>query len=607
MRVRPLGGLCAAALALGASAAGAWAAGLDPSYGAPDGYAATPLSTTADRFHATALGPNGGVYAVGYTTSPSARTDQQFALARILSNGTLDSSFGTGGVASINVKTGGTGEIATGVVVQTKGANAGKIVVAGQAEGVDDSADTDLYVVRFNVNGTPDTTFGDTPGSAVRVLDLSPGRVPSPTAPPAVVRSPDSTWGLLKQDDDKLVLVAARGNGEPGTPNANRTDRDLGAVRLNADGSRDTTFGTNGVVMVGAVFDEDGQSVNAAETPRGGVIEPGGKIVVSGYASVNGRNRPLLLRINGNGTPDASFGSVGGAPGLTTAELGPTASVEIHGVALQGRNYVTTGLGSQTASSSTDLVSLRFRANGSLDTTYGTSGFVWFDGGQGEDDGGRSLVVLPNQRIFIAGSTAALAGATVQHDALGLLLTSNGQRDSSFGSSGVIEVDLGGAADAFVGLTLLPTGRVVAAGFKGGTTVATDDAATARFDAGFVPTAPVATIAALTHNATLTRGPIRLTGRVTPAEGVSRVVLKLTQGKGAACRAYLPAKLTFSGRSCPRSRGFTASYSNGRWAFELANRLPRGTYQLDAVAYSNAGKAQPIKLGKNRIRFTVAP
>ena len=86
------------------------------------------------------------------------------------------------------------------------------------------------------------------------MLNLSPGQIPSPTTPGTVVRSPDNTWGLMKQDDDKLVLVATRGIGAAGTPNAARTDRDFGLVRLNADGSRDAGFGQNGVTMVGAVL-----------------------------------------------------------------------------------------------------------------------------------------------------------------------------------------------------------------------------------------------------------------------------------------------------------------------------------------------------------------
>ena len=77
-------------------------------------------------------------------------------------------------------------------------------------------------------------------------------------------------------------------------------------MRLNANGTRDQSFGTDGVASIGAVFTENGQTIQAVENPRQGVIQPDGKIVLGGYAQVNGLERPLLARFNANGTPDTS-------------------------------------------------------------------------------------------------------------------------------------------------------------------------------------------------------------------------------------------------------------------------------------------------------------
>src|SRR5262245_11113630 len=223
--------LGASVLALGVGSRAAGATGLDPGYGSAEGFVNTPMSaSTLDRFYGVAEGPNGSTYNVGITTTAAAPTDARFALMHLNANGTVDRSFGTEGVASLNVYAGGNAEVARGVVVQKLGANKGKIVISGQAESAADPADVDVYVVRFNANGTPDTTFGDQPGSAVRTLNLSPGIVGS-------TRSPDNTWGLMIQSDDKLVIEAVRGNGAAGTPNAGRNDRDLAAVRLNPNGT----------------------------------------------------------------------------------------------------------------------------------------------------------------------------------------------------------------------------------------------------------------------------------------------------------------------------------------------------------------------------------
>ena len=138
-----------------------------------------PLSATSgDRFLGSTPGPGGTTYAVGFTTSPGS-PDQSFVLAKLRSDGSRDAEFGTNGVASINLRPGpfaqppanpdgtfpatptGNQEVARGVVVQSDG----KIVITGQAEtpaspAPFDMRDVDVYAVRFNADGTLDTTYG---------------------------------------------------------------------------------------------------------------------------------------------------------------------------------------------------------------------------------------------------------------------------------------------------------------------------------------------------------------------------------------------------------------------------------------------------------------
>jgi uncharacterized delta-60 repeat protein len=472
-------------------------------------------------------------------------------------------------------------------------------VISGQAESAADPADVDIYVVRFNANGTPDTTFGDQPGSAVRVLNLSPGIVGS-------TRSPDNTWGLMIQPDDKLVLEATRGSGAPGTPNASRSDRDLAAVRLNPNGSRDQSFGTNGVASIGGVFTEGGQTIQAVENPRQGVIQPDGKIVLGAYAQVNGLERILLARFNANGTPDATFGGNGGAPGIATANPnGPNGTAEVYEVGLQGGKLVTVGYGTQTPQTSPpDLISNRFTSTGALDTTYGSNGTYRFDRGQA--DRGRDLTMLPDGRVVLVGATETLiAGGTLATNALAIVLKPDGTPDTAFGNGGVLQVDPGGTADWYYGSTLLSSGKVAVAGYKGGVPSTGDDAAIARFDVGFVP-APVAAVAGIKHLGTLKRGPTTLTGTVTPAAGVRQVLVKLTKGSGAACRAFNLAKQAFTGTSCLANKGFAAVYDKGKWTVHLGTALPKGSYALEAVAVTPSGRKQAVTPGANLIRFGVA-
>src|SRR5262249_24752883 len=99
-----------------------------------------------DRVFTIVQQPDGKVVAVGSTVNLFA----DFALARFNANGTLDTSFGTGGIVTTAF---GVSAEATSAVVQSDG----KIVAAGFANlgGGDYFA-----LVRYNSNGTLDTSFG---------------------------------------------------------------------------------------------------------------------------------------------------------------------------------------------------------------------------------------------------------------------------------------------------------------------------------------------------------------------------------------------------------------------------------------------------------------
>src|SRR5262245_17188941 len=166
MRFRKGAALGVSVIALGAGAVGAGATGLDPGFGSSGGLVMTPLEpSSVDRYYGVTPASDGGTYNVGVLSTAAAPGDQRFALTHVDASGKLDSKFGTNGVASINVfPGGGVTEVARGVVVQQLGANKGKIVISGQAESSADPADVDIYVVRFNADGSPDTSFGDQPG-----------------------------------------------------------------------------------------------------------------------------------------------------------------------------------------------------------------------------------------------------------------------------------------------------------------------------------------------------------------------------------------------------------------------------------------------------------
>lgn len=405
----------------------------------------TPLSTGEhDRLLGATFDAQNRLYGVGWV---GAGADQMMAVARYAPNGQPDTTFGTGGVATVNVAKGGKAvELARGVVVQSSG----KVVISGMIEhdpvATGDAArDTDIALARFDQSGKLDPTFGT---EGVVRLDLSTGIVDG-----TAFRG-DSAWGLTGLADGKLAVIGAQlGVGE------GRKDADFAVVRLTADGVKDTTFGADGVAVVGV-------GPNVSEVPKTAVLMPDGKLVVTGYAAVDGVVKVVLFRLTTAGALDPTFGT----NGISVNQLLGNVA-ESYAVAAVGNRLVTTGYGKDTAEAKVDMISGGFDQNGKLDPTYGTSGTVRVDVA-GEDDRGRTIIGLPNGGALIAGSGKPTA---TNLEGMVVKITPTGQLDPAFGTNGRRLFDIGGPNDAFFGVALSPDkSRVAVVGYLGRDTAGTD-------------------------------------------------------------------------------------------------------------------------------------
>src|SRR5215470_13191534 len=272
--------------------------------------------------------------------------------------GTLDSTFGTGG--KVTTDFGGTGAAARTVAVQADG----KIFVAGVAvfNGV-----TDFALARYNSDGTLDASLG-TGGIVTTALDF-PG-------------SFDRVFTLVKQPDGKFVAVGST---------VINLFANFALARFNANGTLDTTFGTGGIVTTGF-------GVSAEATS--GAVQADGKIVAAGYANLDGADDFALVRYNSNGTIDASF-STGGK--VTTAFLSQGFSeAQAKSVALQPDGGIV-AVGNAIVGGGFDFALARYNSNGTLDTSFGTSGKVTTDFA-GANDQAESVFVQPDGKIVAAGA-----------------------------------------------------------------------------------------------------------------------------------------------------------------------------------------------------------
>jgi uncharacterized delta-60 repeat protein len=286
-----------------------------------------------------------------------------FALARYLSDGTLDTSFGTGG--KVITSFGEVSSEASSVAVQPDG----KIVAAGYAN-IDGNGD--FALVRYNSNGTLDTTFG-TGGKVITDFGfLQQGY------------SYAFGYSVAVQLDGKIVVAGVAYIG-PG--------RDFALARYNSNGTLDNSFGTGGKVMSDFTRDDAAFSV---------AVQPDGKIVLAGMSDVARGFGFALVRYNSNGTLDASFGTGGKVTtdfglldqGFSNAYVASLAVQPDGGFVAAGRVYINGGFHSGMA---------RYNSDGTLDASFGTGGKVTadFHGPYDYDQFGSVVVQLDGKIVVV--------------------------------------------------------------------------------------------------------------------------------------------------------------------------------------------------------------
>jgi uncharacterized delta-60 repeat protein len=427
---------------------------MDSTFGT-NGIAAVPLNAnTHDRFMAVTQGSDGKTYAAGFIIVGEG--DQVMAVARLTDKGALDTTFGTGGIASVNVGVNGkTAELARAVAVQPDG----KIVIAGPFEkdvtaAGDAARDTDVAVARFDATGKLDAAFGT---NGVAKLDFGAGRITTGTTFVG-----DSSWGMGIAGGKIIVFGSKLADG------ADRTDTDYVIAAVTSAGQPDTTFGTGGKT----VFDVS----KTSDSPRNLIVQPDGKITATGYSAMDGGVvQPVLVRVDAAGKPDTSWGTNGAVTVKVLAGV-----TESYNVSMQGNNYILAGYGrGADTAEKVDMVVYRILANGTLDTSFGEGGTFRLDIAK-EDDRARNVMALPDGRIIAIGSGKKDASNV---DGMIVVLSKDGKPITSFGDQGHLITDLGGPADAWYGLTLSSDKKyVLVAGYKGtdANSAGSDDAVVAK-------------------------------------------------------------------------------------------------------------------------------
>lgn len=168
--------------------------------------------------------------------------------------------------------------------------------------------------------------------------------------------------------------------------------------RLNADGTRDSSFGVNGVV-----------EIKFNKFPVQGPIDmiplPDGKVLIAGHVSPP--NFPaassefFLARLTETGSWDKTFGRAGSV----RFAFGPGMTGQVGDTILQANGNIL--LCGSVSGLDMDLWMMRLRPNGRPDTTFGTGGVVISDFAPGGPDSANAIALSPDGKIRVVGSVGA--------------------------------------------------------------------------------------------------------------------------------------------------------------------------------------------------------
>ncbi|HSA59155.1 MAG TPA: hypothetical protein VLJ37_05665 [bacterium] len=312
------------------------------------GLVVTSIGPGEDLGRDVAVLPDGKILVAGMT---DLNGNFDVAFVRYRADGTLDTTFGTGGIA--------VAPIPSLFVFPTKMALQpdGRIIVVGGS-----GSPPSIFVARYHEDGTLDSSFDGDGYAAIQ---------------------PGGQLGIgnsvVIQGDGKIVVA---GNSGPSGA------QDLTVLRLNSDGSLDTGFDGDGVAI--ASFGSD------ASYAAGLALQPDGAIVATGALELSGGSEVVVVRFLPDGSLDPSFGT-GGTVSTPVGSNGGSGAA----AALQGDGKILVAGVVSKGILDADTILLRYLSGGALDPDFAGGGLVTADAGN--NDHATSVALASDGKILVAG------------------------------------------------------------------------------------------------------------------------------------------------------------------------------------------------------------
>jgi uncharacterized delta-60 repeat protein len=384
---------------------------LDPTFDS-DGIASVGFGgNRIDRLREIAIDSNGKIVVSGFGNDG---TIQGGAFVRLNTDGSLDTSFSDDGKLIVPSLF-----IAGDVAIQPDG----KIIGGGGIVAFD--------LIRLNTNGTIDTTFGVGGFASTQIFD-------------------SGNAGILDLKLDSDGNIFATGSAINGN-----IDDDFAFAKFTPDGNPSASFGTFGYSL-STPFDAN---LNRSLVANAVAVQSNGKIIAGGTADFNNNETyGYIARYNSNGRIDNPFGT--SFNGFAMISIPNATDHEVNAITIQPDGKILVA-GEYLSDTNGGTFLARFNPDGERDLNFGNNGYATvsvFSGGAL----GRDLFLLPDGKILVAGATVNIITQIIK-PAL-FKFNADGSLDSGFGSGGRVTTSFSSGNDVALSLDVLADGKIIIAG-----------------------------------------------------------------------------------------------------------------------------------------------
>ena len=379
-----------------------------------DGKLTMSIGSGDDAIYSIAVQEDGKIVAAGKSFNG---LNDDFVVARFLSSGIPDSSFGDDGIVITPI--GDDYDAAWSVAIQADG----KIVAGGTTHNILNF--NEFALTRYKTDGTLDSIFGE---DGIVTFAINTHYI-------------DIIRAIVIQPDQKILAAGFTWNGTIG---------DFALARFNTDGTIDTTLSGDGKHTTNFGSNNDGAYAVG--------VQEDGKIVAVGYYTSPGVSYDFAIaRYQTYGSLDDSFSG----DGKLITHI-PTDTREANAMAIQtDGKIIAAGSAGVDASGNMDFAIARYNSNGTLDSTFNDTGIVKTSLSEGWDQI-QSIVLQDDGKIVAGGFTKfgiengdfALARYNI-----------DGSLDTIFGENGIVKTDFETQDDFLFSLALQPDGKIVAGGW----------------------------------------------------------------------------------------------------------------------------------------------